>query len=123
MYLSPLSSFTLVQGDSNKGEWKEESVGVGLAEMKLYYSKKVHTQPFHALLKILRPQGRVATLGRGEGSVVSNSNLPVMENPGLAVALGRGGSLSARLWKFYTKPPVHEDICVFYFFSFVENFL
>jgi hypothetical protein len=84
--------------------------------MKLYYGKKVHTQPFHALLKKLRPQGRVATCGRGEGAVVSNSDLPVMENPGLAVASGRVGSENARPWKFYTKPRAHGDIYVLFLF-------
>jgi hypothetical protein len=70
--------------------------------MKVYYGKKVHTQPFHALLKKLLPQGRLATYGRGERAVVSNSNPPVTENSGLAVA-----SVSARLWKFYTNPGAH----------------
>jgi hypothetical protein len=59
--------------------------------MKVYYGKKVHSQPFHALLKKLRPQSRVATCGRGEGAVVSNSNPPVVENSGLAVSSGRVG--------------------------------
>jgi hypothetical protein len=78
--------------------------------MKVYYGEKVHSQPFHALLKKLGPRGRVATCereGEGvEGVVVSNSNPALIENPGLASASGRVGSESARLWKLYTNPRV-----------------
>jgi hypothetical protein len=58
---------TLVQEDLNKVEWRRRELWVGLLEMKVYYGKKVHTRPFHALLKKLRPQGRLARYRIGEG--------------------------------------------------------
>jgi hypothetical protein len=70
--------------------------------MKVYYVKKVHTRPFRALLKKLRPRGRVARCKRGGRLVVSNSNPVLIENPGLAFPSSRVGSESAGLWKLYT---------------------